>query len=171
MGETTTKVCFKCGRSLDLSMFYRHSLMADGHLNKCKDCTRKDVHGNYMEKIQDPLFIEGERARGREKYNRLYKGVPKKYRLRSGGTRRYFENRGYSFSEDEELHHWNYNEKFCVFVLTRQHHARLHKLLERGPTETLFRFKGELLDTIEKHERVVKLAMDSSYRILFPSEL
>lgn len=171
MGETTTKVCFKCGRSLDLSMFYRHSLMADGHLNKCKDCTKKDVHGHYMEKIQDPSYVESERARGRSKYSRLYKGKPRPERLSVNQTRRYFECRGYSFSEDEELHHWNYNEKRCVFVLNRRHHARLHKLIERLPQETLFRFNGELLDTIEKHERVVKLAMDSPYRILFPSEL
>lgn len=171
MGEIKTKVCFKCGRNLDLSMFYRHSQMADGHLNKCKDCTRKDVHGNYMEKIQDPSFVESERTRGRSKYSRLYKGKTRSDRLHVSDARAYFERRGYSFSEDEELHHWNYNEKFCVFVLNRRHHARLHKLLERLPQETIFKFDGELLDTIEKHERIVKLAMDSPYRILFPQSI
>lgn len=37
------KVCFKCGQYLPLDRFYRHKRMADGHLNKCIDCTKKDA--------------------------------------------------------------------------------------------------------------------------------
>lgn len=39
----TTKTCFKCGRTLPLDEFYAHPAMGDGHLNKCKSCTRADV--------------------------------------------------------------------------------------------------------------------------------
>lgn len=79
--EEAKKRCFKCGLELPLSMFYAHPQTADGHLNKCKSCTKKDVHENYEKKINDDDFIEKERARGREKYKRLE--YSKKYKRKN----------------------------------------------------------------------------------------
>lgn len=59
------KICFKCGRLLPLSSFYRHSGMADGHLNKCKDCTHKDTKTNRKEK--EDYYKEYDRNRPNHK--------------------------------------------------------------------------------------------------------
>lgn len=64
------KTCFKCARDLSLSEFYRHPQMGDGHLNKCKDCTRDDVSANRAKKASDPAWVAGERARCVEKETR-----------------------------------------------------------------------------------------------------
>jgi hypothetical protein len=46
-----SKACFKCHTTQPLGEFYKHSEMADGHLNKCKDCTRADVFSNRTAKL------------------------------------------------------------------------------------------------------------------------
>lgn len=68
------KRCFRCERVLNIELFYRHSRMADGHLNKCKVCTNSDVKRNYRRNIEHYKAYESSRAmlphrvRSREEY-------------------------------------------------------------------------------------------------------
>jgi hypothetical protein len=41
-----TKRCFKCSTMLPIDFFYKHPQMADGRLNKCKQCTKRDTKEN-----------------------------------------------------------------------------------------------------------------------------
>ena len=50
--KETSKFCFKCGKNKPLSMFYKHPRMADGHVNKCKECNKKDVRENRETNIE-----------------------------------------------------------------------------------------------------------------------
>ena len=62
------KKCKDCGRVLELDQFYVHSQMADGHLNKCKDCVRIRVGGHrecHLDRIR-----EYDRQRGRTQEHR-----------------------------------------------------------------------------------------------------
>lgn len=46
------KTCFKCGKTLPLSGFYKHPGMADGHLGKCKECAKADSIATRYRKIE-----------------------------------------------------------------------------------------------------------------------
>lgn len=75
------KTCFKCGAVKPLSEFYKHKMMADGHLNKCKVCTKTDVKARR--KI-NPAVQEYDRKRGNrqnaEDLRKYRANNPKKYK-------------------------------------------------------------------------------------------
>lgn len=54
------KTCFKCGLVKSIADFYKHPQMADGHLGKCKDCTKRDMRVDRQTK---PRVREYDRER------------------------------------------------------------------------------------------------------------
>ena len=81
MTKAVSKACFKCGETQPLTEFYKHKDMADGRLNKCKSCTKKDAtdyRDANLEKVR-----KYDRARG----NRAKPGALKKWRHAGGNLR------------------------------------------------------------------------------------
>lgn len=75
------KRCFKCNTIKPLTDFYKHSKMADGHLGKCKECTKSDVRKHRFENdsVREYDSKRGSR-RSYEKIKEYRESNPKKYK-------------------------------------------------------------------------------------------
>lgn len=150
------KECFKCKKILSLDNFYKHPQMLDGHVNKCKECNKKDVRKNY--KINIEHFKEYEKKRAilphrvklREEYSKTdsykashYKSIkkarienPKKYKARNfvnNALRAGFLIKPQNCENcllDKKLHghHCDYNKPLDVMWLCSRCHADWHKI-------------------------------------------
>lgn len=78
------KACFKCKVVKPLSEFYKHSRMADGHLNKCKDCAKNDVRTHRAQNLDKVRQYDRERGKRPERIkagveiNRIWRAEDKR---------------------------------------------------------------------------------------------
>jgi len=159
------KICFKCGELKSLDDYYKHSKMGDGHLNKCKECTKKDADKREKQLRKNPEWCEKERLRSKEKYHRLnYK--KKQHETKSKklyGNNLYYKRLHeklktlYLINSNENVHHWNYDKIFQIFIIDKKDHRRIHTLIKiKTDTKYFVTKTGEVLDTFEKHASFLK---------------
>jgi hypothetical protein len=146
------KKCFKCNEIKDLSEFYRHKAMGDGHLNKCKECTKKDSDDNFKRKMLDPVWQVKERERQRLKEaKRRDSGLTKKYKRVSISSEARKEKYGEYLNaikygkltpmpcevcgkQKTQGHHEDYSKPLDVVWLCVRHHQDRHIHLRNAKT-------------------------------------
>jgi hypothetical protein len=148
------KTCFKCGEVKPISEFYKHPEMRDGHLNKCKACTRHDTQENRKKKIIYYKMYDRKRSmlphrvEARKKYSKteLFKESHKKAlkinrelykdKIRARAVLRWalltmkISKKPCEICGCEEkiqAHHEDYSKPLDVIWLCPKHHAWIHK--------------------------------------------
>lgn len=136
------KRCFKCGEIKPIAAFYQHPRMADGHLNKCKECAKHDVANNYQARKPERLAYEKARASRPE---RKRQQVESQRRMRARRPEKSWA-RGVAFravrngslvrqpcvvcgDPKSEAHHEDHNRPLDVVWLCFQHHREADRML------------------------------------------
>lgn len=140
--HSPVKTCFKCNEAKPLAEFYRHKTMGDGHLNKCKDCTKKDVRHHRLDNAETVRAYDRQRAKQphrvemrKKAFSRLKQEEPHKVAahvavnnaVRDGKLKK----RPCAFCSSDgpvEAHHHDYAKPLDVTWLCKPCHRRFHAL-------------------------------------------
>lgn len=135
------KQCKKCSNQLPMTEFYKHSAMADGHLNICKACTRKRVTAHRDANVERVREYDRQRAKfpaTRQRMNTYVKRYNQEHKerykaknavnnaLRDGKLHKLpcFE----CGSVKVEAHHPSYDLPLDVVWLCPVHHKAIHHM-------------------------------------------
>ena len=137
------KVCFKCKTEKPLAEYYKHSAMADGHLNKCKECTKNDANKHRVENLEKIRAYD--RARGKNpgrikantEVNRAWRAEDKRRQAAHTLVARAIRN-GSLFrlpcircgEKKSVAHHEDYDKPLEVMWLCQPCHKQRHKELK-----------------------------------------
>lgn len=133
------KTCFKCHQQKPFSDFYKHKEMADGYLNKCKECAKKDALAHRDKNIDQ--IREKDRLRGKSE-KRIARNAENVKRYRERNAKRYKANNKLNNAlrdgkiqklpcficgvENTEGHHPDYDRPLDVVWLCAEHHKEIH---------------------------------------------
>lgn len=140
----SSKECFKCLITKDMSEFYKHPAMGDGHLGKCKECTKMDAglhrRGN-LEKIRAydvergklphrkaMCIATGKRIRASPD-NYLFTHARVAYALKKGTLKR-MPCLMCGTTKNIHAHHDDYSKPLDVMWLCVVHHKSRHAYLD-----------------------------------------
>lgn len=137
------KKCFKCGSEKPLEDFYAHPKMGDGHLNKCKECTKLDV--SMARKENADYYRAYDSARAKLPHRALFNQAATKrkrqtlpgYQTAHNAVARALKNGSLQRKpcemcgreRDVIAHHDDYTMPLAVMWLCPVHHASRHSFL------------------------------------------
>ena len=135
------KICRRCGESKNIDDYYRHSQMADGHLNICKECIKKSAGENRIKNIDKiraydkkrsslphrkdlRVMITKKRRIEVKNYERVHNAVTRA--IERGQIKRSNTCQVCGKQEKTEGHHDDYNNSLHVIWLCPECHRQYH---------------------------------------------
>ncbi len=165
-----TKICKKCRIEKPLDKFIVVNKTSGPYrVPQCKDCKSDYDDLRRIKLKENSEYVRKERERVRLTYHRLYKGTDA---AKISSETKKLINQNYKekypekhiarvkaahlqpIIEDNNLHHWSYNEEHYkdVIEMTKHQHYVIHRYIKYDQTEMKYRtLEGILLNTKEEH--------------------